>query len=356
MLANLRIEQESRAILPQYVQIPIAFEVVSVLDVHAVEHGLGGLVLTERRLETSYVKDYDAAESEGPSSWAKRWDISNWGVLSAYRNGERVGGCVIAYDTQGVEKLEGRKDVAALWDIRVHPAFRRAGVGARLFEATIAWAWERQCRRLKVETQNINVPACRFYAKHGCALASINRFAYAAFPDEVELVWQCKLENEPLPHLHRVGIANYEWHYVKLGDFSYHVLPPSQVKPYLLEWVRREWETDQAEFPDQRWTLEWLDLLPRMHFRLEELPLERIRLRPELMAYKTDADDFLTSLMARAQEREESLLRGVSTEPLLVNRAGYELMDGYTRYMVLKKHLQQRVLAYVGTVASEHGC
>jgi len=46
---------------------------------------------------------------------------------------------------------------------------------------------------LKVETQNINVPACRFYEKQGCHLSSINRNAYKAFPEEVELIWSLAL-------------------------------------------------------------------------------------------------------------------------------------------------------------------
>jgi hypothetical protein len=57
-------------------------------------------------------------------------------------------------------------------------------------------------------------------------------------------------------------------------------------------------------------------------------------------------------LRQRAEEREESILRGVSIEPLLINRDGFELMDGYTRYMVLKKYNQHEVYAYVGTIAA----
>lgn len=145
----------------------------------------------------------------------------------------------------------------------------------------------------------------------------------------------------------------YEWQYRKFGDFTYNVLPRSQIKPFVLEWIKREWEVDHAEFPDQPWTIEWLDLLRHMEFELEELNMADIRLRPELMSYRTEADDFQVSLAARAREREESLLRGVSTEPLLVNREGWELIDGYTRYMVLKKHKQSKVLAYVGTAKKE---
>lgn len=104
---------------------------------------------------------------------------------------------------------------------------------------------------------------------------------------------------------------------------------------------------------DQLWTIEWLDLLSRMVFGLEELSLDQIQLRLDLMNYKTEADDFVASLTARAHEREESFLHGVSMEPLLVRHPGLELMDGYTRYMVLKKHGQRKVLAYVGTLAEE---
>jgi hypothetical protein len=145
-------------------------------------------------------------------------------------------------------------------------------------------------------------------------------------------------------------MMKFEWRYQKCGDFTYNVLPPSQIKPFLLEWVVREWEADHREFPDQPWTIEWLDLLPAMSFQLEEVALDRIQLRLDLMEYKTEKDDFMASLMARVEEREESLLRGVSTEPLLINRSGCELMDGYTRYMVMKKHRQAKVIAYLGAV------
>lgn len=142
----------------------------------------------------------------------------------------------------------------------------------------------------------------------------------------------------------------YEWEYRKLGDFTYHVLPQSQIKPFLTEWLKREWEIDHAEFPDQPWTVEWLKLISQMVFTLETLRLSEIQLRQELMAYRSDTYDFVTELRRRADEREESLRRGVSIEPLVVNGSGMELMDGYTRYMVLKKYQQDRVYAYVGHV------
>lgn len=84
----------------------------------------------------------------------------------------------------------------------------------------------------------------------------------------------------------------------------------------------------------------------KMEFALEILKLEGIHPRAELMS----VEDFQNSLKERADEREEGMLRGVSIEPLLINRNGSELMDGYTRYMVLKRHGQKEVYAYVGSV------
>ena len=57
-----------------------------------------------------------------------------------------------------------------------------------------AWASREGARWLKIETQNVNVPACRFYARQGCSLGAAHRFAYPAFPDEVQLLWYKKLQ------------------------------------------------------------------------------------------------------------------------------------------------------------------
>lgn len=143
-------------------------------------------------------------------------------------------------------------------------------------------------------------------------------------------------------------MMRFEWEYVKLGDFTYNILPELKIKTFLMEYLKREWEIDHAEFPDQHWTLEWLDLLTRMKFTLETIRLEEIRLRQELMSYRNDTYDFIVSLRERVDEREESFLRGISLEPLVVNGDNMELMDGYTRYMVLKKYEQKNVYAYLG--------
>jgi len=138
----------------------------------------------------------------------------------------------------------------------------------------------------------------------------------------------------------------FPFEYHKLGSFTYNVLSdPVDIKAYLMKWIMREWEIDYYEAPDEHWTIAWMDILPKMDFTLEVIPLEEIHPNNDLMSVA----EFQTSLKERANEREESMLRGVSIEPLLTNRDGYELMDGYTRYTVLKRHSQKEVYVYLGT-------
>ncbi|HEX8475279.1 MAG TPA: GNAT family N-acetyltransferase [Pyrinomonadaceae bacterium] len=184
----VEIIEESSAALPEYESVPIAFRVASRFLVVPIDGGLGGLSLVEEMV-APYVKDYDANESERPSRWPQRWDVSHWGILSAFVGAERVGGAAVAWQTPELCMLEGREDLACLWDLRVHPDHRQRSVGHQLFTRALEWSRERRCRRFKVETQNINVPACRFYARQGCELGAINRHAYPEALNEIQLLW-----------------------------------------------------------------------------------------------------------------------------------------------------------------------
>jgi GNAT superfamily N-acetyltransferase len=185
-------EEPMAAALAEYARVPIAFTVREVLDVAVRDGGLGGFVLSPRAVDTPYVKDYDALDG-GPVEWPARFDLSRWALFAAWRDGRMLGGAVVALNTPGVKMLEGRRDLAVLWDIRVVPEARGQGVGAAVFHAAAAWAAGCRCTQLKVETQNVNVPACRFYARQGCELGAIDRFAYPSLPHEVQLLWYKRL-------------------------------------------------------------------------------------------------------------------------------------------------------------------
>ncbi len=182
--------------LAEYSTIPMSLEVTSQLAVELVDDGLGGIRLTEQAVDPPWTKDYDGRDGEGPTRWSRRFDTGNWVQFLARRDDVAVGGAVVAYRTPGVDMLARRDDLAVLWDIRVRPERRRSGIGGALFAEVVKWARQHDCSQLKIETQNVNVPACRFYLRQGCRLGKIDRYAYWGDPgaaDEVMLIWYLDL-------------------------------------------------------------------------------------------------------------------------------------------------------------------
>jgi GNAT superfamily N-acetyltransferase len=181
--------------LDVYAEVSIAFRVSAVLQVELVDRGLGGMLLREQIVTPPYEKDYDALDG-GPLDWLRSFDLTHWGFLLASDGGRPVGGATIAYRTPDVRMLEGRDDLGVLWDLRVAPDYRGRGVGHALFWAAARWCEARACRQMKIETQNLNVIACRFYQRQGCELGQIHRFAYDQDPrvsEETMLVWYLAL-------------------------------------------------------------------------------------------------------------------------------------------------------------------
>lgn len=185
---NIRIANEDCSSIDQYSSIPISFDVISVFDVtHAPDDEAPRLV--ERSLEHSYVKNYDVIQGDSPLEWPGRFDLSSWRFFVAYAGEQRVGGVVLIMDSPDIEMLEGRKDLALLWDVRVAPSFRASCVGSTLLAAAESWSIEHGAKDLKVETQNINVSACRFYESRGFELRQANAGVYPGLPNEVQLLW-----------------------------------------------------------------------------------------------------------------------------------------------------------------------
>lgn len=133
-------------------------------------------------------KEYDAPGNR-PLDWHLHFDLTHWGLFVVQGEGRVIGGAAVCFDTPGVDLLEGRADLAYVWDLRVALDFRGQGIGARLWKHVEAWCRANGIRELRVETQDINAPACRFYARMGCELLSVNPRAYPELPDEIQLIW-----------------------------------------------------------------------------------------------------------------------------------------------------------------------
>ena len=190
---EIEISLEAPDALAAYASVPISYRVEEVLDTQLAPEGGRLLPYRSRRLDVPFVKDYDALPGNHPLDWAARFDVLGWGVFAARTDGERVGGVVVIPPTADVEMLDGRDDLALLWDIRVTPKVRNRGIGTALLDAATSWARARGARVLKVETQNTNVPACWFYARNGFTLRTIDADAYPELAGEVQLLWYKEL-------------------------------------------------------------------------------------------------------------------------------------------------------------------
>jgi ribosomal protein S18 acetylase RimI-like enzyme len=90
--------------------------------------------------------------------------------------------------------LDGRSDIAVLWDIRVHPDYRSQGLGKWLIDKSKELARKRNCKYLKIETQNNNTKACKFYHAMGAKLDGIRKNVYTGDEaNEIQFLWYLDL-------------------------------------------------------------------------------------------------------------------------------------------------------------------
>lgn len=190
-MPQIRIVEAGFGALDAYCRIPMAFRVDAIASVTRKQDG--SWRLAKVAVDEPWIKDYDALES--PAELPGTFDLAHWTLFLAEDSSGPQGGCIVAQDTPGVDMLQGRRDLAVLWDIRIHPSLRGAGLGCRLFERACTWAGKKGCVELQVETQQINLPACRFYAAMGCRLSRVNREAYAECPGEDQLIWSLPLQD-----------------------------------------------------------------------------------------------------------------------------------------------------------------
>ncbi len=184
-----------RTYFPQYDQIPMIVHVSSYYRIVKHDRGLGGFALVETPVKP-YIKDFRTVDDESISSWEKEWDISTWAFFMAFDGERPVGGATVATRTKEINMLSGRDDLAVLWDIRVADAYNHQGVGQALFDMAVNWSREQGLVQMKIECQNNNIPAVKFYHKQGTILAAIDEYVYYNDPEcrhEVQLIWYLDL-------------------------------------------------------------------------------------------------------------------------------------------------------------------
>ncbi|MNB78362.1 TDP-fucosamine acetyltransferase [compost metagenome] len=70
---------------------------------------------------------------------------------------------------------------AMIENIAVAGSRRQQGIGSRLMDQAVQWAQQRKLAGLMLETQDVNVAACRFYASYGFVIGGVDNMLYSNF-------------------------------------------------------------------------------------------------------------------------------------------------------------------------------
>ena len=173
----------------QYDRVSMNVDVQSEYRVERINNGLGGFVFEEIQVKP-YIKDL--SKYECATEYENNFDIANWRFYMAFDGDIPVGAMTVAGKTEGLNMLYGREDACVLWDIRVADAYKHNGIGEKLLNMGITDAKNDGYVQMIIECQNNNVPACRFYQKHGAVLSKIDMYAYYSEPEvrnEIQFVW-----------------------------------------------------------------------------------------------------------------------------------------------------------------------
>lgn len=188
-------KQVDRTYFPQYDSIPMRLNVTSFYKIEKVNRGLEGFALVETAVKP-YIKDFCVGDDESVKRWEQRFDMSNWAFFMAFDGESPIGAATVVSRTKGIHMLADRDDLAVLWDIRVHDAYKGQGVGQTLFDMAVNWSRGQKLSQMKIECQNNNVPAVKFYHKQGAILSMVDEYAYYNEPEcrnEAQLIWYLPL-------------------------------------------------------------------------------------------------------------------------------------------------------------------
>ncbi len=191
---NIAIKQVDTTYFPQYDTIPMQVHVEREYRLVKQNNGLGGIIFKETQVEP-YIKNFCVGKDESVTRWS-RWDLSNWGFFMAFDGDKPIGAAAIATRTKDINMLCERDDLAVLWDIQVADEYKNQGIGHALFQKAVEWSRAQGMTQLKIECQNNNVPAVKFYHKQGAVLGGIDEYAYYNDPyakGEIQFIWYLDL-------------------------------------------------------------------------------------------------------------------------------------------------------------------
>lgn len=135
---------------------------------------------TEEIFSEQYIKQYDNEDID--TSYI---EDNNKTVYFYYHGGNCIGQIRLQTHWNGYAFIE---------DIAVAKRMRKSGIGTALLHKATKWAKKNNLIGLVLETQDVNLLACRFYAKNNYIIGAVDNMLYANFPtaDEKAVFWYNK--------------------------------------------------------------------------------------------------------------------------------------------------------------------
>jgi len=158
---NLRIEKLNLENMGDLKKIDDSFETNSALELKTRD----GEITYEIREIPLYKKTYGEIEEQ---EWRSFINSETGAAFLAYKE-DQIAGRI---------SLKKHWNNFAFIDIAVDRLFRRQGIGRQLLSTAIEWARKQNFPGIILETQDINVSACKFYESCGCRIGGFDKFLY----------------------------------------------------------------------------------------------------------------------------------------------------------------------------------
>jgi len=135
--------------------------------------------------ECVYDESYEKSYPNDDEDWGDYIDNPNKIVFFCYDDDDCVGQVRIRKNWNGYAYIE---------DIAVSKSHRKKGVGRMLIQKTVEWAKTKKLYGIMLETQDVNLLACRFYDKLGFKIGAVDTMLYSNFDNahEKAVFWYMK--------------------------------------------------------------------------------------------------------------------------------------------------------------------
>ncbi|MFJ9462952.1 streptothricin N-acetyltransferase SatA [Viridibacillus arvi] len=154
-----------------------------------------GFFVSGRIIPTFENNTWKYTEEIFPEPYFKKYEDDEIDISYIEEEGKAVFFYYVENNCIGQIKIRSNwNGYALIEDIAVAKDYRKNGVGTALLNKALEWAKANNLGGLMLETQDINVSACYFYAKNNFVISAVDTMLYSNFPtaNEVAIFWYNK--------------------------------------------------------------------------------------------------------------------------------------------------------------------